>query len=466
MFWLEDDCRNTLLSYLPKRDLANLRLVCHEFGVQAAPKLFSSINIAFDSSTFTKSSKVAELDRIGRHVKKVTFTLPHSKKTFLPPLVDPQTGEEVNFTYNPKVEERTSTAPNYGDAWTTDLLTRQYPPLFHAATNVNAFVRAFALMPNIKHLRVKCPGYDTAHRYRRSVIDYALISLRIAIEQNDFSALRSLTIAPIHPGGLMYLSPLIGFGASPKSASKWTRIRNLTVHTHILPSRAADQEPNHLMLLQTYLRNFQANLQTFDFRWIGAKGPLPTRTPSSAALNIGRHPAFARTTDDIPSAAIVGKGPKPLHFPRLEFVDLENIAASASDIATFWSSHETIRDLHWDHVELTSGTWDDVHRSPKKVHRGPFSKQVEFADIPIMLAPSMVAAAATAATTTPRKPGEPIEIVQRQAPGCFRRESVMSSKWPTAKGRRPTATQKMREGWHGCEEHFKKVLRGNVFNWI
>jgi hypothetical protein len=457
MFWLEDKCRDTLLSYLPKKDLASLRLVCHDFGVQAAPKLFSNIHIPFDSSTFTKASKISELDRIGRHVKKVTFKLQHSQKTFLPPLVDPQTGEEVTFTYNPRVEERSSTSPNYGDAWTTDLLTRQYPPLFHAATNVHAFVRAFGTMPNIKHLRVKCPGYDVSHRYRRSVIDYALISLRIAVEENQFSALRTLAIAPIHPGGLMYLSPLIGFGASPKSANKWTRIRNLIIHTHILLSGAADQEPNHLMLLQTYLRNFQANLQTFDFRWIGTKGPLPMRMPSSAALNIGRHPAFARTTDDLPSSISTYKGPRPLHFPKLEFVDLENIAASASEIAAFWSSHKTIRNLHWDHIELTSGTWDDVHRIPIKSPE-PVSKQVEFADIPIMLAPSMVAAAPAP------KPIEPIDIFRRSIEQPKRQSFV--SKWPTAKGRRPTATQKMREGWHGCEEHLKKVLRGNVFSWI
>jgi hypothetical protein len=320
-------------------------------------------------------------------------------------------------------------------------------------------------MPNIRHLRVKCPGYDVSHRYRRSVIDYALISLRIAVEQNQFSALRTLTIAPIHPGGLMYLSPLIGFGASPRSASKWTRIRNLIIHTHILPSGAGDQEPNHLMLLQTYLRNFQPNLQTFDFRWIGTKGPLPMRMPSSSALNIGRHPAFARTTDDLSSASGTIKGPRPLHFPKLEFVDLENIAASASEIATFWSSHKTIRNLHWGHIELTSGTWEDVHRSssPQKV------TESVFADIPIMLAPSMVAAAPAVAAAPPPPPPPPAEPIQFLRPSMEQQPPKWQpfvSKWPTAKGRRPTATQKMREGWHGCEEHLKKVLRGNVFSWI
>lgn len=460
MVWLDESCRKRILSHLPKQDLINLRLVCHDFGVQVAPRLFAGIRITFDSTTFTKASKIAELERIGHHVKKVSFNLPHSSRTFLPPLINPESGAELNFTYSPQVQETSPSSPKYGDTWTTDLLTRQYPPLFHAATNVHAFIRAFACFVNLKHLKIQCPDYDNANRYRRSIVDYALISLRIAVEQNELNALRSLTIAPMHPGGLMYLSPLIGFGASPKSASRWMRIRNLTIHVNMLPSTITDDEPNHFMLLQTYLRNFQSNLQTLDFRWIGDSGPLPVKTAANPTLRIGRHPAFApQTPDDSPSSSPVS-GPRRLHFPKLEVVDIKNVAASAADISAFWTSHETIKELHWESVQLTGGTWDDVyhHAIEKSKPSSSSKKPAEFADIPIMLAPSMSGhfPRAMTRTETDHRPRSHRRDAPRAPPKC---ESAKAK--PLA-----STSSRIREGWHGCEQHLKKVLRGGVFNWI
>lgn len=464
MVWLDESCRKRILSHLPKQDLINLRLVCHDFGVQVAPKLFASIKISFDSTTFTKASKIAELERIGHHVKKVSFNLPHSARTFLPPLIDPESGTELNFTYSPQVQETTPSSPKYGDTWTTDLLTRQYPPLFHAATNVHAFIRAFSCLINLKHLKIQCPDYDITNRYRRSIVDYALISLRIAVEQNELNALRSLTIAPMHPGGLMYLSPLIGFGASPKSASRWMRIRHLTIHVNMLPSSTTDDEPNHFMLLQTYLRNFQPNLETLDFRWIGGSGPLPVKCTTQPTLRIGRHPAFAppTTPDDSPTSSPIS-GPRRLHFPKLEVVDIKNVAASAADISAFWTSHETIKELHWESVRLTTGTWDDVyHHAIEKFKKKPVSttQPAEFADIPIMLAPSMSGQFPRAMTRT-----EPSGHHRRHR-SHGRDAPRASPKCEPSKSKPLAATSsRLREGWHGCEQHLKKVLRGG-FNWI
>ena len=269
-------CIRDRLSYLPKQDLAKLRLVCHDFSVRAAPALFEDLSITFKTSTFTKPARLAALDRLGFYVKTLNFRLPHTADTFLPPLVEPETGEELSFTYTPQTEPPSLRRPKYGDEGTTEILTRQYPPLFHAATNVSAFIRGFSAFVNLSHLKISCPDYDASQRYRRSTVDFALISLRIAVERNCLNALDTLTLSPVHPSGILHLSPVLGYGATPSSARRWSRIKNLNIQAYTFPSsHRSDSQPDFHRLLQTYLANFRHNLRSFDFRWRGEKGPLP-----------------------------------------------------------------------------------------------------------------------------------------------------------------------------------------------
>lgn len=450
-FWLDDTPREKFLSFLPKSDLASLRLACHDFSVRAAPALFSSLDITFKTNTFTKPSRLAALDRLGFYVKKVTVKVEHTQETFLPPLVDPETGGELSFTYTPQVT-REGGKPKYGDLGTTEILTRQYPPNFHAATNVPAWVRAFSAFVNLEHLEISCPGYGPKQRFRRSTVDYALISLRIAVEKNSLNALQSLKLAPIHPGGLMYLSPMLGFGASPRSASRWNRIRKLTIHIDALsPSTAGSgsgSEPDQFKLLQTYLRNFQANVEDFHFRWIGAKGALPVKGPATAPpakgkqpLLFGEHPAHAKHPLGQPV-----KGPRPLHFPKMKNVEIENVSCTAKEISDFVHAHRrTVEELNLEDFELTQGTWDEAlqpltsrarRHSPR--HQRERGQQ---GDIPIMLYPT---------------PMERLEVAEH----CDGRRSMRMSmsKWAPA-------AKKMREGLLGCEQQLKKVLRGSAFPW-
>ncbi|WPH00448.1 Hypothetical protein R9X50_00327700 [Acrodontium crateriforme] len=380
-FWLNDNCRDNFLSYVPKKDLANLRLACHDFSVRAAPALFSDMSITFRANTFTKPSRLAALDRLGFYVKTLRFKVPHTADTYLPPLVEPETGAELSFTYTPQLQRPSPSRPRYGDAETTAILTRQYPPIFHAATNVYAFVRAFSAFVNLSHIKVKCPGYDPSVSYRRSVVDYALISLRIAIEQNRLNALDSLTLSPIHPGGLLCLSPLLGYAATPRSAKVWSQIRTLTIHSHYLPPGARRcGEPDHFKLLQTYLRTFQNNVQTFNFAWIGDKGPLPVqhhdKLMSLSSHNDDRHhltgvhparkPQPIKIATNCPPRKPVPssktKASRPvMFFPKLKFMTVENITASASAIAAFAGAHRrSVDELNFFNARLTSGTWDDA----------------------------------------------------------------------------------------------------------
>ncbi|TKA61799.1 hypothetical protein B0A55_11770 [Friedmanniomyces simplex] len=366
-FWLEDKCRDTFLSHLPKDDLASLRLVGHDFGVRAAPALFSDLSITFKTGTFTRPARLAALDRLGFYVKTLRFTVPHTHETFLPPLVEPDTGEELSFTYTPQVTPCAG-RPKYGDIGTTEILTRQYPALFHAATNVPAFVRAFSAFINLQHLHVRCPG-----------------------------------------------------------------------------------RPEHLKLLQNYLRNFQNNLTTFDFQWLGAAGPLPVQQPEIPASAVREPPANRVGAD-----ARAQRNPPPqramplLRFPRLKKFKFKNIATPAADIQSFARSHkQTVEELDLEDTELTAGTWDEALSPLTRQAR----RRTSHACIPIMLSP----------TTLTAPPLAPMERVDSYITSGGR-PSMRLSKWFPGRRSKPATPRKVKEGLLGREGQLKKVL-GGVLAW-
>lgn len=439
-FWLEDKCRDRFLSYVEKSDLASLRLTCHDFSVRAAPTLFNDLIITFRASTFTKPARLAALERLGYYVETLKFSLPHSPETFLPPLVDPESGAELSFTYTPLVEAPTAKHPKYGDIGTTEILTRQWPALFHAATNVPAFIRAFSSLINLSKLSVSCPGYDHTKQHRRNCVDFALISLRIAIERNNLNVLESLTLSPIHPKGLLYLSPLPGYGATPRSMRPWSRIKHLTVHADVSASSTSEERPDNFKLLQTYIRNFQSNLESFNFRWVGGKGNIPIQMP-----------AIRREGGVQASTSVRKHAPPPLQFIKLKRVEFESVKASARDIRAFAKAHRrTIEDINLEDVELT-GTWEEALAPLTRLDRPRPS--VDTAEIPIMLSP----------TAFPI-PMHRIEVAHKEGRGG---KGMRLSRWLSSgsKVRTPAAARKVREGLLGCEEQLKKVFRGSILPW-
>lgn len=453
-FWLEDACRNTLLSYLEPSDLASLRLTCHDFSVRAAPALFSHLTIRFRTNTFSKPSRLAALERCGFYVKTLKFVLPHSNETFLPPLVDPESGAGLNFTYTPAVQE-TRGKPKFGDEGTTEILTRQWPPLFHAATNVPAFVRAFGALVNLEGLEVSCPSSpspgmkDGRQRGRKGIVDFALISLRIAVERNCLNSLEKLVISPIHAQGVMFLSPVLGIGAGPSAMRRWGRIKKLEMEVECTGDEA------EVKLVKAYLRSFQRNLQELRFSWIGEKGPLPVATPMSATQTqqmpatatrplFGEqrpHPAHARHPPPNQHSH-QQQQQKDLHFPSLKHLELSNITCPSTDLSTFISSHRhTLEELDFQNFELTAGTWEEALQpltSRSKQHQR--STQQQRGEIPIMLYPA---------------PMKRIAVPERKG------VRVSSSSATTA----TTVARRVREGLLGCEMQLKRVLRGSAFPW-
>lgn len=420
-FWLTDRCREHLISALPKQDLANLRLVCHDFSARAAPTLFEDLQITFRPGVLTRPARLAALDRVGHHVKHLTFSIPHTAESSLPPLVHPETGEEVNFTYTPQTDVSNARQAKYGDEDITELLAHQYPPLFHAATNVPAFIRALSCFVHLKHLEISCPGSEASfvHQSRRSTVDFALISLRIAIERSYMNALDTLTLSPIHPAGLFSLSPLSSCGATPASAKRWAGIKHLSISTPSSPlsgSPHADQQKDASKHLTSYLSIFQPTLHTLDFAWLGAKGPLPFHKPASPTTSPYHSPAHHHSPTHLrsPNRQPSRTNHRTLNFPLITTLSITNAQTKASALRALAIQHSpTLQSLELTNVELSAGTWEEAFapllKTKTKTTNNNSSSQTspprkrlarndqnataathieEMADIPIMFAPS------------------------------------------------------------------------------
>lgn len=384
-----------MLSHLSKEDLISFRLVCYDFGVKAAPHLFNEMTITFRPTTFSKPVRLAALDRIGPLVRTLHFTMAHAPETFLPPLLDCTTGEEVEFVYEPYCHPNGSTdrlsLPTYGSWEITDILVKQYPPLFHAAASVPAFVRAFSALTSITHLKISTPDQDPAQRYRRSVVDYALISLRIAVERNPLRELKALSLLAVHPAAVQYLNPNMGFGALPSSTRRWRQIRDLTIHMDYLPDSVFSKTgTDHLKLLHSYLQTFSSTLERLTFHWLGEeKGLFPLAlsaeqclTPPSPGLACPRRCHLAL---------------RPLKFDKLIFMEVDNVATDASQVSAFILAHRrSITEFNFEATTLREGTWDDalapltrLSGSDKWKHpdqtSSPLKPPPEVMDVPLLL---------------------------------------------------------------------------------
>ena len=445
-FWLSDGARDGFLSNVEKEDLESLRLVCHDFSTRAARYLFKNIRISFKAGTFTKPARVAALERIGHHVQSLSCSISHTAETFLPPLIDPYTGEERNFIYTPQLNMPSTLIgkvkqPKYGSWEVADLLVKQYPPLFHAATNVPAFIRAFTALPNLSHLIVSCPGHDKAQDSRRSIVDYALISLRLAIEHAPLHHLDTLSFLPIHAAGLFYMQPVLGIGASPRSAKRWVQIRRIAIHMDGLESNFI-RRSDYLKALHTYLRTFSLSLVELRFRWRDAKGPCPLSLASEpGACFEGAQYSPARNDSS----------PRALYFPQLRHMQLENAILDASQISSFISQHRrTLTEFNFEDVKLRTGDWDEA-LSPLSQISGSDKwkkKQEEIMDVPLMLSHENL--------------GQEIvhNVALEQKP---ERRSRSWGGW-LSKTRSGKAC-KAKEQLMGGSEHMRKLLRSSILTW-
>lgn len=445
-FWWTEKSRNIFLSQIPKDELGAFRLACHDFSVRAAPLLFEDLDITFRASIFTKPARMAALDRIGHHVRALTFNMPHSPETFLPPLLDPVTGEETTFIYKPYTQSSRDPAsrlsvPTYGSWEMTDLLVKQYSPLFHAAANVPSFIRAFSAISNLKHLRISCPGQESEQRFRRSIVDYALISLRIAVERSKLTTLDTLSLLRIHPGAVLYLNPILGFGALPNSAKRWRQIRKLSIRMDSIPF-TPNSPADHFKLLHSYLQLFAPAIRHFKFRWRGAKGPCP--------LSLGAESCLQNNSPTLACPRKCHPAFRPLRFEKLRDMEVENITLDASQISSFITSHRhTLHEFNFEDIQLRSGTWDDALAPLTRISGNERwkEKSEEVMDVPLVLSPVGLEA------------GQIKKVIQDHARPRSSKPSFSYGNWQKAGA-------KSRDLFWGTPEHMRKFLRISMFSWL
>jgi hypothetical protein len=362
--WRDEGIRSTLLSQMDTVSICQLRLTASECCDLATPTLFTRTRMTFTPSSLTRPSRLEALSRIGHHIEHLTFSMPHTECTFLPPLLNPMTGREVNFLYTPHTSPASVLQrPKYGSPELGDVLTQQFPPLFHAATNVPAFIYAFSLLPNLRHLTISCPGQDPSQRYRRDVVDYALISLRIAIERAPLYRLEKLSLHRMHPAGFLYLRHVSGFGCTPSAGKRWKQIKKLNITMDSWEFLGSQPGLDHLKILDDYIRAFSPNLEKVSFGWNGRKGPCPLTLFTDPLFAPPRRTAklFAEVTS--PMSPLPAAPPRAaMNFPKLRYMQVRNATMAVEQVADFILNHrDTVREFDFENVFLTNGgIWEDA----------------------------------------------------------------------------------------------------------
>ncbi len=362
--WQDDIIREKLFELLSKQDICAVRLASSACCNLVTKRLFLRTNLNFTANSLTKASKIEALSRIGHHIEHLTFSMSHSPATFLPPLIHPQTGEEILFLYHPHTStESVQSRAKYDNSELGEILTQQYPPLFHAATHVPSFISAMEHMTNMRHLTIRTPGQDPSERYRRDIVDYALISLRISLERAPLTKLSKLTLSSVHPSALHYLRHSPGFGALPSAALRWRQIRKLYISVESWdfygPSPGLDQ----LKIIDDYIRGFSQGLDKLSFTWLGRRGPCP--------IALSGDPLFAtpRSSKKLFNEVTSPMSPLPprpyrrsLVMPRLRSMSVRNATMNVEQLRGLVRSHkQTVREFDFENVALIrGGSWDEA----------------------------------------------------------------------------------------------------------
>jgi hypothetical protein len=362
--WQDDGIREKLFDLLQKEDICNVRLASSACCNLVTKRLFLRTHLTFTANTFTRQSRIQALSRIGHHIEHLTFYFPHSDATFLPPLIHPETGRELSFLYTPHTSMASVLArPKFANTELGDILTQQYPPLFHAASNVPSFINAMKHLPNMRHITIKTPGQNPKERYRRDIVDYALISLRISLERAPLLKLMKLSLSSVHPSAFLYLRHVPGFGCSPSAGRRWKQIRKLHISVESWDFYGPSPGLDHLRVIDDYIRTFADNLEKLTFTWIGRKGPCP--------ISLAHDPLFAppRSSRKLFNEVTSPMSPLPptpcrksIRFHKLRYLSIRNATMNAPQVAGLVADHQhCVREFDFENVILINhGSWDDA----------------------------------------------------------------------------------------------------------
>jgi hypothetical protein len=419
-----ESVRERLFAHLSKSDICSVRLANSACCNLVTRRLFQRVHLSFTPNSFTKQSRIQALGRIGHHIEHIIFYLPHSETTFLPPLIHPQTGSEISYLYTPHTSmTSTLTRPKYGNSELGDILTQQYPPLFHASTNVPSFIHAMKNLPNLRHLTIKTPGQAPEERYRRDIVDYALISLRIAIERTpQLTKLTKLSLSGVHPAAFLYLKSEggPGFGCSPCAPKRWRQIKKLHVSVEAWDFYGPSGPGlDQLKIIDDYLRNFSDCVEKLSFTWTGGKGPCPLALAEDALFDPPREckKLFNEVTSPMSPLPATPGVRQPMRFNRLKYMQVRNASMSESQLRRLVEGHKaTVKEFDFENVVLLNGgNWDEalapLMAPPEKNGRARsdtwsrYSVGMEGNDT--MPPPSPVESVRTVAPMTPATPRSP-----------------------------------------------------------
>ncbi|KAI0387033.1 hypothetical protein F5Y04DRAFT_288812 [Hypomontagnella monticulosa] len=362
--WQKEQIRERLFEFLSKEDICNVRLASSACCNLVTKRLFLRTHLTFSAHTFTRQSRIEALSRIGQHIEHLTFYFPHSDATFLPPLIHPESGREISFLYKPhtsmaSVLER----PKFANSGLGEILTHQYPPLFHAATNVPSFINAMKHLPKMRHLTIKTPGQDPRERYRRDIVDYALISLRISLERAPVKKLTKLSLSSVHPSAFIYLRHIIGFGCLPSAGRRWKQIRKLNISVESWDFYGPSPGLDHLKMIDDYIRDFSATLEKLTFTWLGRKGPCPLSLAADPLFGPprGSQKLYKEVTSPM-SPLPPAPSRKPIVFQKLRYMAVRNATMNAPQVAALVEAHQhSVREYDFENVVLINGgNWNDA----------------------------------------------------------------------------------------------------------
>ncbi|KAI1085161.1 hypothetical protein F5B20DRAFT_575627 [Whalleya microplaca] len=372
--WQADQVRENLFELLSKEDICNVRLASSACCNLVTKRLFLRTHLTFAAHSFTRQSRIEALSRIGHHIEHLTFYFPHSSASFLPPLIHPESGREIAFLYKPhtsmaSVLER----PKFASSGLGEILTQQYPPLFHAASNVPSFINAMKHLPNMRHLTIKTPGQDPKERYRRDIVDYALISLRISVERADLKKLTKLSLSSLHPSAFIYLRHGAGFGCLPSATRRWRQIQKMHISVESWDFYGPSPGLDHLKLIDDYIRNFSTSLEKLSFTWLGRRGPCP--------LSLAADPLFAppRSSQKLFHEVTSPMSPlppaperKPIVLRKLRYLTVRNATMNAPQVADLVAAHKhSVREFEFENVILINdGNWADAFAPLDDTPRG------------------------------------------------------------------------------------------------
>ncbi|RDA93654.1 hypothetical protein CP533_4862 [Ophiocordyceps camponoti-saundersi (nom. inval.)] len=352
-----------LLSHLPPSSAQALRLTNKHLNSILTASLFHRLNLTFTPTKLTRPGKLEALSRIGPHVKHLVFHLDHSSppaaETTLPPLVDEASGKVLGFVYAPHTSLADAAArPRWADGRLGLALTTQYPPLFHAATNVVSFIRAFSSLPNLRHLTIRCHGSCPADRYRRTAVDYALVSLRIAVERSPLAKLCRLSLEGMHPAAFGYLryGPG-GFGCLPSAGRRWRQITKLKVSVQAWDFAGPSPGRDHLRTLDDYLAGFASSLESLSFSWVGEAGPGPCPVVVVGTRSDPTRKLFHEMTSAM-SPLPTRPDREPVRFPHLRRLTIGNATMTAAQLGGLVASHrDTVVAFDFHQLLLVDGGW-------------------------------------------------------------------------------------------------------------